>query len=244
MPCAVNEGVRIRYELEGAGPPLVLQHWSLATLEDWYDCGFVDLLKSDFQLVLIDARGHGGSDKPHDPAAYSLEHRVTDIVAVLDDLAIERAHFFGYSMGGWIGFGIAKHAAERFHSLVIGGQHPYESNMRPLREFIGYGLEHGVDVFIARWEESFEDMSEEKKARIRVFDLEALHAVATDRESLEEILPDLKIPCLLIVGEEDTVYGRAKACAEGTPAVTFVGFIPLVHQSDTPGKATPHFAAH
>jgi pimeloyl-ACP methyl ester carboxylesterase len=50
-----------------------------------------------------------------------LELRVRDVVIVLDHLHINKAHYFGYSMGGWIGFGIAKYAPERFHSLIIGG---------------------------------------------------------------------------------------------------------------------------
>ena len=242
MPYAINDEIRIHYELEGTGPPLVLQHWSLATLEDWFDCGFVDLLKADYRLILIDARGHGGSDRPHDPAAYALSNRVADIVAVLDELSIDRAHFFGYSMGGWIGFGIAKHTAERFHSLVIGGQHPYKSDMGPLRQLIGYGLEHGIDAFIAYWEEHFGAMSEEGKKRVRASDLEALHAVATDRESLEEILPSLSVPCLLIVGEQDTVFERAKACAAATPSATFVSLPGLDHGGvlDNPELVVSH----
>ena len=69
--------------------------------------------KADRQLILLDARGHGASDKPHDPAAYDLRLRVGDVTAVLDDLEIRRADYFGYSMGGWIGFGLAKHAPVR-----------------------------------------------------------------------------------------------------------------------------------
>ena len=125
MPYADNEGIRIHYKTEGEGSPLVLQHWSLATMENWYDYGYVSALKNDYRLILLDARGHGGSDKPHTPDAYELEKRVEDIVAVLDDLGIAKAHYFGYSMGGWIGFGVARYAPERFRSLIIGGAAPY-----------------------------------------------------------------------------------------------------------------------
>ena len=110
MPYAVNEGIRIHYKTEGEGPPLVLQHWSVATMENWYDFGYISALKNNYQLILLDARGHGGSDKPQVPEAYKLEKRVGDIVAVLDDLGIAKTHYFGYSMGGWIGFGMAQFA--------------------------------------------------------------------------------------------------------------------------------------
>jgi pimeloyl-ACP methyl ester carboxylesterase len=91
MPDATNDGVRIHYEREGNGPPLVLQHGFTGSLEGWRDSGYVDALKSAYELILIDARGHGRSDKPHDPAAYTLDKRAADVLAVLDDAGIERA---------------------------------------------------------------------------------------------------------------------------------------------------------
>jgi pimeloyl-ACP methyl ester carboxylesterase len=65
--------VRIHYEVEGTGSPFVLQHGITDGLESWYEYGFVDALRDDHTLILIDARGHGGSDKPHDPVAYGLD---------------------------------------------------------------------------------------------------------------------------------------------------------------------------
>jgi pimeloyl-ACP methyl ester carboxylesterase len=113
MPSANNHGVRIHYEVEGAGPPLILHHGTFMSGADWRDFGYTDALKHDHQLILMDARGHGASDKPHDPAAYEIVALVGDVTAVLDDLHIRRADFFGYSMGGWIGFGCAKHIARQ-----------------------------------------------------------------------------------------------------------------------------------
>ena len=49
MPYADNEGIRIHYRTEGEGPPVVLHHWSLATMEDWYDYGYVSALKNDYR---------------------------------------------------------------------------------------------------------------------------------------------------------------------------------------------------
>ena len=104
MPFANNNGVKIYYEVEGQGPPLVLAHGISMGLNNWRRNGYTDALKKDFQLVLYDARGHGRSDKPHEPAAYGLLNMAEDVVAVLDDLGIGQAHYFGFSMGAKVGY--------------------------------------------------------------------------------------------------------------------------------------------
>jgi pimeloyl-ACP methyl ester carboxylesterase len=75
-PFADNDGVRIRYLIEWQGPPLVLQHWSVATLENWYDFGYDTAHKNDYRLILLDARVHGASDKQNTPDAYDIKKRV------------------------------------------------------------------------------------------------------------------------------------------------------------------------
>ena len=127
MPYAENRGLRIHYEVEGQGPTLVLQHGFTHSVRRWYLHGYVEALRNYYELVLIDARGHGLSDKPHDLTAYTLAARVADVVAVLDDLNRPAATFWGYSMGGRIGFGLAKYAPARITAFIIGGQHPYRA---------------------------------------------------------------------------------------------------------------------
>jgi pimeloyl-ACP methyl ester carboxylesterase len=229
MPYAENEGIRIHYRTEGEGPPLVLHHWSLATLESWYDYGYVSALQDDYQLILLDARGHGASDKPYSPEAYELKKRVEDVVAVLDDLDIIQAHFFGYSMGGWIGFGVAQYAPERFRSLIIGGQHPYEQSMDGLRRLVRYGVENGAEAFVDMWEDNFGALSSEIKDRMLTYDYKALLAVAQDRESLEDVLPKMRMPCLLYVGEMDEVYSKVLECSKQISNATFVTLQGLDH---------------
>ncbi len=71
MPYASNGAVRIHYVIEGAGPPLLLHHGFTGSSRDWETFGVVAVLRDSYQLIMLDARGHGASDKPHDPSAYT-----------------------------------------------------------------------------------------------------------------------------------------------------------------------------
>jgi len=93
MPYVTSDGIRIHYEVEGDGPPLVLQHGFGQNASSWRLAGYVDALKPQYRLILVDARGHGESDKPYDPTAYTLPRHVGDVVAVLDALNLPAAHF-------------------------------------------------------------------------------------------------------------------------------------------------------
>jgi pimeloyl-ACP methyl ester carboxylesterase len=224
-----NNGVRIHYRVEGAGKPLVLQHGFTESIEDWCECGYVDALKSDYRLILIDARGHGGSDKPHDPNAYALENRAGDVVAVLDALGIEKAHFWGYSMGGWIGFGMAGFAPDRIDRLVIGGQHPFARSMRHLRQMVCAGIDGGTEEFLAAFRRTFGPADGAFAARLRAADLRAYLALLGDRPCLDELLPQISAPCCLYAGEADDIWADAKAASDRIPGATFLSFPGLDH---------------
>jgi pimeloyl-ACP methyl ester carboxylesterase len=106
------DGIRIAYELVGAGPPLLLFHGSLTSSAVWRMLGYVDALQAGHLLILVDARGHGDSDKPTTMDAYKIERLVDDVIAVLDDCQVPETAYLGYSMGGRVGFGLAIRAPE------------------------------------------------------------------------------------------------------------------------------------
>jgi pimeloyl-ACP methyl ester carboxylesterase len=96
MSTVDNGGTTIRFATLGEGDPLVLLHGFSGGLEDWVDLGYAEpLAQAGRQLVLIDARGHGGSSKPHDPAAYRHDAQAGDVAAVLDALEIPNADLLG-----------------------------------------------------------------------------------------------------------------------------------------------------
>jgi pimeloyl-ACP methyl ester carboxylesterase len=218
MPYANNQGVNIYYESEGTGSPLVLHHGTLGNGQDWKNFGYTSVLASDHQLILIDARGHGKSDKPHNPSAYDLSLRVADVTAVLDDLKINRANYFGYSMGGWIGFGLAKYAPGRLHSLILGGSHPYAEDMQAFRDL----MPREPSAFIALAEKVFgPHMTPAIRADLIANDLDALLALTQDRTSLADVLPTLSMPCLLFSGESDPRLPQVQKCLQGLANGTF-----------------------
>jgi pimeloyl-ACP methyl ester carboxylesterase len=228
MPYATSHDVRIHYQIEGEGPALVLQHGFTDSVESWYELGYVDALQHDYRLILVDARGHGASDKPHDPTAYEHRLLVADLIAVMDDLAISMAHFLGYSMGGRIGFALAKYVPTRFASLIIGGAHPYQQTQAQCDTRLQI-LRKGLDGTVALLGDN---RSLERKARMLANDVEALIASWTGRvggPGLEGVLPTMAMPCLLYAGEADAAYPGVKDCCQHIPNATFFSLPGLNH---------------
>jgi pimeloyl-ACP methyl ester carboxylesterase len=229
MPYASNAGIRIHYEVDGTGPALVLQHGFTQRLEDWSECGYVAALRSRYRVIMIDARGHGGSDKPHDEASYRLDRRAADVTAVLDAVGLEKAHFWGYSMGGYIGFGMAKHAPHRVNALVIGGQHPFARNQSAFRQMIREGIAGGGDAFVAGFEKIFGRIPDAYAERLRTADLEAYLAAAHDRVGVDDILATMTMPCCLYAGEADPIFTLARSASERIPDAAFFSLPALSH---------------
>jgi pimeloyl-ACP methyl ester carboxylesterase len=223
MPYVRNQGLRIHYHVEGDGPPLVCQHGFGDSLESWYELGYVDAFKDEYRLILIDARGHGASDKPHEPEAYSFPNVTADVVAVLDALSITQAHYFGFSMGGKNGFALAAYAPERLRSLSVLGDTAAAQAHTSLEFWIA-ALRHGPEAVASLWARE-EPVSPAMRQRLLANDSEALIAQRLQRKEpmgFDDILPTLPIPCLLMVGEADASYANVKACSQRIPNATFV----------------------
>ena len=214
MPFADNAGVPIHYQVEGSGPPLVLQHGFTDSLESWAQYGYVAALRADFRVIRIDARGHGASGKPHDPAAYTLDRRTADVTVVLDVLGIAKADFWGYSMGAWIGFGMAKYAPGRVERLVLGGQHPFARDQSAFRQWLQTGIDGGPDVLVAAFETMVGPISAAYAARLRAADPRAWLAAVADRDDMGAVLETMTMPCCLYAGDADPIFAQAKIAAD------------------------------
>lgn len=153
MPMINADGCRLRVEVEGpAGAPALVFSNSLgANLHMWDQQA--QALSQDFRIVRYDQRGHGKSEAPKGP--YTVDRLGKDVIAILDHLAIRRAHFCGLSMGGMTGMWLGRFAGERLHKLVLSNTSarsgdPISWNTR-IRTVLDKGMKPLIDGTIERW---------------------------------------------------------------------------------------------
>lgn len=232
MPYTDSNGVRIHYHVEGEGTPLVLQHGLTSSVLRWYEFGFVEALKTAYKLLLIDARGHGDSGKPHDAEAYDQKLMASDVIAVLDAEGIDQAHYMGYSMGGSIGFAIAESFADRFYSLIIGGMHPYPLDAEGLEGRIKRINSGGMEGYVADMESGGDVLSADRRAQLLANDPESIIGASLglkNRPDLSHVLPTMSMPCLVYAGDADGLHVGAEECVRHIPKVTWVSLPDLDH---------------
>ncbi len=239
MPFITQQEIRIRYEVQGKGPPLVLHHGFSSNLEVWLAAGYARALKTDYRLILIDARGHGASDKPHDPEAYRLETFAGDVVAVLDELGIAKAHYWGYSMGAVVGYEIIRRAPSRFCSFTLGGHTPYGPRTETEKQFlklfadnVTMALEQGMEAYIGFIEKASRPIPPVARKSLLENDPWALIAMTKAGQEwpgIADILAEITIPCLIYAGEADPLYAGAKEGATHIPTARFISLPGLDH---------------
>ncbi len=216
---ADNEGVRIYYETHGDGPPLLLHHGFAGSSVGWKDFGYVDALKGQFRVIVMDARGHGRSDKPHDPAAYTREARTADVAAVLDACGVTRAHYWGYSMGGRTGFAFADLYPERIASFVDGAAAPGAEAERERMQRWADALKSGDPAAIAR---DLQVPEQYVRQLVGDNDLEALAAAQLGLMDWDFVDPStLDLPSFHYAGENDPIMPSTRAAAAAMPGARF-----------------------
>ncbi len=241
MPYTNNNGVKIYYEVEGQGPPLVLAHALAGSSNSWRRDGYIDSLRNDYRLIFFDARGHGKSDKPYDASACYVTIMASDVTAIIDNLGIEQAHYFGYSLGARVGFWLAAHNGNRFFSFILGGNTPYD---RPeIMEKIMRGMVEGWKLKIAN-PEAYEKrlvsqvghpLTDQERKNFLSVDTSGLIPVAESFLSwpsfTDQDLERISYPCLVFCGEldESGSYPGAKESANHIPNAKFVSFPGLGH---------------
>jgi pimeloyl-ACP methyl ester carboxylesterase len=207
MPYTKKDDMNIYYEVEGEGPPLVMLYGLTGNIEGLKETGYVDVLKDEYQIILMDFRGHGKSDKPHDAAMYTVDKIVGDVIAVMDSLEIKNTNFMGYSFGGGICYELAKRIPERTTSMIIGGCGAQNPPTEMLEGQIKL-YESGAENIITMYEQNG-PLPPNVKAHILANDYQALAAVCKAMMSFPPVIvdvPNMKMPILLYAGEQDFGY--------------------------------------
>jgi pimeloyl-ACP methyl ester carboxylesterase len=201
--------LRARFAGDPSAPALLLLHGLGEDLEVWWERGWAQEL-SRRRVIAFDARGHGASSKPHEPARYAAGARIADAAAVLDAAGCDAADVVGYSMGGWTAMLLAAGATERVRSLVVGGAPATGQSLERLRRALASSLE-GV---LAAVERQCGPLPETARRRFLANDRAALAAVCSeDRPALIEALAGFTGPAMFYVGGRDPLRAAVAASA-------------------------------
>lgn len=141
-----SAGVKIHYTIDGKGEPVILIHGDAANIGmNWGQPGIIKGLSDSYEVIAIDSRGHGQSDKPHDAAAYG-SNMADDVVRLMDRLKIRKAHVVGYSMGGLLTEVLLTEHPNRLLTATLGGagwtdpnDHSQEQGLNQLADSLEQG---------------------------------------------------------------------------------------------------------
>jgi 3-oxoadipate enol-lactonase len=225
MPHVQVNGVKLHYEIEGQGHPLLLIMGLGAPAAAW-DPIFIQEMTKTHKVVTYDNRGTGLSEKPDIP--YSIAMFASDAVGLLDALDISRAHVFGVSMGGMIAQETAIHYPQRVASLILGcttpgGKRAVPAPPQSLKALEGRAGQTPEEAARAGWKLSFsEGFIREHRDELEAH-LPRVLAHVTPRFAYErhfqatmtlrvfKQLKEVKAPTLVATGRDDVLIPAANS---------------------------------
>ena len=217
MPHFESDGLQLHYRIEGEGPPVLCIHGFASNGQvNWFETGWVETLtEAGYQAIVLDNRGHGESDKPHAPAAYTPRLMAGDAIRLLDSLGIQRAALLGYSMGARISAFLAYDHPDRVAVAIFGG----------MGMNLAHGLSDSSDIIAGLTAPSVDGLTHPTARQFRIFaehtgaDREALAAcMETSREAMPKAdIRRIEVPTVVVVGEADTMAGKPEDLAELLP---------------------------
>ncbi len=208
MPHLDRAGVKIWYEARGSGPAVLLTHGYSATSRMW--APQIRGLADRFRLIVWDLRGHGESDSPEDPAAYSEALSVDDMAAILDACGVDRAAIGGLSLGGYLSLGFHVRHPGRTRALMLFDTGPgyrsdegrqkwnrmAESYARGLDEKGLASLGSGAEVRAAQ-HRSASGLAHAARGILKQQDARVIDS-----------LPEIRVPTLVLWGERDEPFAK------------------------------------
>ncbi|CAH0142332.1 Epoxide hydrolase B [Microbacterium sp. Bi121] len=217
-------------------PVVVIVHGFASNVRDnWVLTGWVrELTRAGYRVLALDQRGHGNSDKPHEPDAYAIRTLVGDVETVMDTYLVEEAFYVGYSLGARVGWEVVRDLPQRIDRAVLGGVPdgiPLERlDLDQVRAYADDGTpvtDQATQNYIALTE------------RVPGNDLRSLVALAEGMRRTRTVDPDPANaptrPILFATGSEDAIIAGSRTLAEAAPEGTFFE-IPGRHHFNAPGS--------
>jgi len=212
MPMIDADGCLLHVSVEGrqGGPTLMLSNSLGCTLQMWQPQ--MKALTQLFRVIRYDRRGHGKSGVP--PGPYSMDRFGRDVLAILDDLHIDRVHWCGLSMGGMVGQWLGANAPERLGKLILANttcHYPDPTNwLNRIRAVRQGGIEGVADAVMASWlTADFREREPQATATMRAMliasPVEGYLAACEALSTLDQraLLPRIKSQTLVIAGRHD-----------------------------------------
>ena len=250
-----SKGVKIHYIDVGRGEPIVLIHGFSGSVEtSWGNTGVIDGLSKDFRVIALDCRGHGKSDKPHDPKQYG-NLMVEDVANLLDHLEIRKAHIVGYSMGGQLTVKFMTMHQDRILTATIGGasgRRGWTAQNQRDSDQLATSLEQekGFRPLILRLappnEPKPSDEAIERQSREMLGRNDALALAAVTRGNREQVVTDdqlkaVRAPLLAVVGSADPGLPGVQALKTLLPALQMVVVEGASHGGERGAARRPEF---
>jgi len=247
MPHSITrDGVRIYFEEHGRGEPVLLAYGIGGNTGMWEPN--VDALSAHHRLILWEPRGHARSDSPEDPRQVTFAHWVTDLQGLLDHLKIDRAIVGGLSLGGGIATRFALAHPARVRALIIVdsssasglplGVDNIVMRAKSIEVTLAGGMDAMAEFAIASNPNVAGRIKLDPSARKEVFDYyrmltpigyaNALRALL-QMDYITDRLGEIKVPTLLVCGDEDPSLGPMREIQRRIPHATFALLSPAGH---------------
>ncbi len=207
MPFIHRDGVRVYYNAVGEGPAILLTNGYNLTSYMWR--GLVDALSDRHRVITWDVRGHGRSDSPSEPDAYSQTLALGDMAAILDAEGVKDAILAGHSMGGYLSLAFHVEHPARVRALILIGTGPGYRDAKARdgwnRHAEGrarYFEKHGIENL-----GEFEGHGGENRSATGL--ALAARGILTQHDSrVIDSVAKIRIPTLVIAGSEDVDFLR------------------------------------
>ena len=228
------DGTKIHYEVIGTGKPVILIHGFIVNSESWKRTSlYKELPDAGYQVITVDLRGNGKSDKPHKPEAYEKDAEAKDIIRLATHLKLETYSVVGYSRGSIIASRLIVLDGKRVHAAVLGGMGDEFTDPNWPRRIMFYEALSGKAV-----NKEMEPML--KYVKDAGLDQEVLAYMQKGQPSTsKEELDNVKHSVLVICGTEDDDNGAAQKLSALIPKSKFVNVPGFHHDANN----TPEFSA-